>query len=116
MLKYVCFQFVYIAQFSLVKKSWIEWFSAIFGSQQMVIGSGLIPKHFYNLLMYTNNFCFGYITVSCFFETFPDGWGGLMENLILMKTTSSAWTLTLTLDLDLGFVKIDVVPLYIHVL
>ena len=39
-----------------------------------------------------------------------------MENLILMKTTSSARTLTLTLDLDLGFVKIDVVPLYIHVL
>ena len=25
---------------------------------------------FHNLLMYTNNFCFGYIAVSCFFETF----------------------------------------------
>ena len=24
--------------------------------------------------MYTNNFCFGYITVSCFFESFPGGW------------------------------------------
>ena len=23
---------------------------------------------FYNLLMYTNNFCFGYIAVSCFFK------------------------------------------------
>ena len=26
---------------------------------------------FHNLLMYTDNFCFGYIAVSCFFETFP---------------------------------------------
>ena len=31
---------------------------------------------FQNLLIYTNNFCFGYIAVSCFFETFPAGWVG----------------------------------------
>ena len=64
--------------------------------------------------MYTNNFCFGYITVSCFFETFPGGWlgvgvagGGWLELLILMKTQSSVWTWTWTLDFDLGFVNFD---------
>ena len=35
--------------------------------------SRLIPKHVPNLLMYTNNFGFEYIAVSCFFETFPGG-------------------------------------------
>ena len=59
--------------------------------------------------MYTDNFCFGYIAVSCFFETFPAGWlaglGGWLENLILMKTQSSAQTWTWTLDFDLGFVN-----------
>ena len=34
------------------------------------------------------------------------GWlGGWLENLILMKTQSSAQTWTWTLDFDLGFVK-----------
>ena len=64
--------------------------------------------------MYTNNFRFGYITVSCFFETFLGGWmawlvvgwlGMWLENLILMKTRSSAQTWTWTLDFDLGFVN-----------
>ena len=35
------------------------------------LGLGLFQNLFHNLLIYTNNFCFGYITVSCFFETFP---------------------------------------------
>ena len=36
------------------------------------------------------------------------GWlGGLVENLFLMKTQSSACTWTWTLDFDLGFVNID---------
>ena len=38
------------------------------------LGLGLFQIIFYNLLMYTNNFYFGYINVSCFFETFPGGW------------------------------------------
>ena len=73
--------------------------------------SRLIPEHIHNLLIYTNNFCFGYITVSCFFETFPGGWLGVgvagdgwLELLILMKTQSSVWTWTL--DFDLGFVNL----------
>ena len=50
------------------------------------------------------NFYFGSIALSCFFETFPGGW---LENPILMKTQSSAkiWTWTWTLDFDLGFVN-----------
>ena len=69
------------------------------------LGLGLFQNIFYNLLMYTNNFCFGYITVSCFFETFP-GWlagGGWLKNPILMKTQLSVWTWTL--DFNLGFVN-----------
>ena len=72
------------------------------------LGLGLFQNMFHNLLIYTNNFCFGYITVFCFFETFSGwlaGWDGWLENPILMKTQLSVWTLTLTLDFDLGFVK-----------
>ena len=51
-------------------------------------------------LGFVNNFCFGYINVSCFFETFP-GVGVWLGGLkILMKTLSS----NLDLDFDLGFV------------
>ena len=63
---------------------------------------------FHNLLKYTNHFCFGYIAVPCFFETFPGvaGWLAVwLGNLILMKTQSSVWTWTCTLDFELGFVK-----------
>ena len=69
---------------------------------------------FNNLLIYTYNFCFGYIVVSCFFETFP-GWlagCGWLENPILMKTQSSVWTWTWTLDFDLGFVNITTSHLF----
>ena len=61
---------------------------------------------FHNLLTKTNNFCFGFIALSCFFETFPGGWlDGWLENGILMKTQFSNRTLTLSLDFDLGFVN-----------
>ena len=61
---------------------------------------------FHNLLIYTNNFCFGYIAVHYFFKTFPAGWlGGRLENPILMKTQSSAQSWTWTLDSDFGFVN-----------
>ena len=73
------------------------------------LGLGLFQNMFQNLLIYTNNFCFGYIAVSCFFETFPAGWlggwvagwvAGWLKNPILMKTQSSAQTWTWTLDFD----------------
>ena len=41
--------------------------------------------------MYTDNFCFGYIAVSCFFETFPGGWLGVENSVV-----------SLDLDLDFG--------------
>ena len=62
----------------------------------------------HNHLIDTNNFCFGCIDVSFFFETFLAGlvarW---LENLILMKTQLSAWTWSWILDLDLGVVNSD---------
>ena len=44
-----------------------------------------IRNMFHSLLKHTNNFCFEYIAISRFFETFP---AGRLENLILMKTQS----------------------------
>ena len=81
------------------------------------LGLALFQNMFHNLLIYTNNFCFGYIAVSCFFETFPGGWvggwlGGWLENLILMKTQSSVWTWIWTLYLDLGFVDAQVLCIW----
>ena len=69
-----------------------------------ILGLGLFQN------IYTNNFFFGYIILSYFFETFP-GWlagvgvagGGWLEIPILMKTQSSVCTWTL--DLDLRFVN-----------
>ena len=62
---------------------------------EILVGLGLFQNMFHNLLMYTNNFCFGYIAVSCFFDTFRAGcvagWlaglGGWLENMILMKSS-----------------------------
>ena len=68
-------------------------------------GWGQVQKLFWDQLTQTNNFYFGSIALSCFFETFPGGWLGGLENLILMKTQSSAQTWTWTLDFDLGFVN-----------
>ena len=39
-------------------------------------GWGQVRKLFWDLLTYTNNFYFGSIALSCFFETFPGEWVG----------------------------------------
>ena len=91
-----------------LKSLGLNGFRLFLAPSRWFLGLGLFQNIFYNLLMYTNNFCFGYITVSCFFETFPGGWlagGGWLEKPILMKTQSSVWTWTWTLDFDLGFVN-----------
>ena len=51
-------------------------FQLFFTPSGWFLGLGLSQNMFQNLLIYTNNFCFGYIAVSCFFETFPAGWLG----------------------------------------
>ena len=48
----------------------------LFALMSSFLGLDLFQNMFHNLLIYTNNFCFGYIAVSCFFETFPGGWVG----------------------------------------
>ena len=59
-------------------------------------GAGLFQNMFHNLLMYTDNFCFGHIAVSCFFETScVVGKFDLNENPVV----------SLDLDFDLGFVN-----------
>ena len=40
-------------------------------------GWGQVQKLFWDLLTQTNNFYFGSIALSCFFETFPGGWLGV---------------------------------------
>ena len=57
--------------------------------------------------MYTDKFCFGYIAVSSFLETFPGGWlaGG---GWVVRKTDFNEHpvvSLDLDLDFDLGFVN-----------
>ena len=83
-------------------------FCAFLTSSEWVLGLGLFQKMCHNLLIYTDNFCFGDLALSCFFETFLVGWLGgraasWLENLILRKTQLSAWTWTL--DFALGFVN-----------
>ena len=48
-------------------------FRLILAASGWFLGVGLFQIIFYNLLMYTNSFCFGYITLSFFLESFP-GW------------------------------------------
>ena len=80
-------------------------FQASFTLSGWFLGLGLFQNMFHNLLIYSDHFCFGYIAVSFFFETFPVGWvGGWLENMILMKAQSSR-TWTWSLDFDLGFVN-----------
>ena len=76
---------------------------ALFDSQQMVFGSsiGLLQNMFHNLLIYTNNFCFGYITVSCFFQTFP-GWLGGWLGVVGKSDFNENPGVSLDLDLDFG--------------
>ena len=49
-------------------------FSPFLTSSGWFLGLGLFQNMFHNLIIYTNNFCFGWIAVSCFFETLPAGW------------------------------------------
>ena len=102
--------------FAWLKNSWIEGFWPILTPSGWFLGLGLFQNKFQNLLIYTNKFCFGYIAVSCFFETFPGGRAGLggwqgwvagWKIWFFLKTKLSALTLTLTLDFDLGFVNIS---------
>ena len=62
---------------------------------------------FYNLIMYTNNFCFGYIAVSCFCETLPGG-GGVAGWVVGKSAFDENPVVSLDLDLDFntGFVNI----------
>ena len=52
---------------------------------------------FHNLLIYTNNFCFGYFAVSCFFETFPAGWLGVVGKSDFNENP------VISVDLDFNF-------------
>ena len=56
---------------------------------------------FQNLLSYTNNFCFQYIALTCFFETFLGGWGWSVGNCEFNENP----VVHLDLDFDLGFVN-----------
>ena len=68
------------------------------------MGLGLFQNMFHNLLMHANNFCFGYINVSCFFETFPDGWvaGGGGGWVVGKSDFNENPVVGLDLDLDFG--------------
>ena len=66
------------------------------------MGLALFQNMFHNLLIYTNNFCFWYITVSYFFETFPGVWlaggGWLVGNSDFNENP----VVSLDLEMDLG--------------
>ena len=73
-----------------------------------ILGLGLFQNMFHNLLIYTNNFCFGYIAVSCFFETFPPGWLAGWQFGKSYFNENPFVSPDLDLDFDLGFVnKLD---------
>ena len=96
LLKYVCFQFVNIALFCMVKE-FLDWrFLVSLDSQWIVFSLGLFKNMLHNLLMYTNNFCFGYIAVSCFFETFLAGW------VVGKSNFNENPVISLDLNLDFG--------------
>ena len=67
--------------------------------------------------MYTDNFCFGYIAVYCFFETFPGGWVGVGVGVtgwvVGISDFNENPVISLDLDFDLGFVKIDYIYEYL---
>ena len=52
---------------------------------------------YHNLLVYTNNFCFGYIAVSCFFQTF------LVDAELLVGKSDFNENPVVSLDLDVDF-------------
>ena len=53
---------------------------------------------FEKILMYTKDFSFGYIAVSCFFETFPVGGGWVSWK----SDNNENPVVSLDLDLDIG--------------
>ena len=63
------------------------------------LGLGLFKNMFLSLLIYTNNFCSGYLAVSGFFETYVGGWvigkSNFNENSVISPD----------LDFDLGFLN-----------
>ena len=61
---------------------------------------------FHNLLIYTNNICYEYIIVTCFFETFPGGWGWVVGKSNFNENS----VVSLDLDFDLGLSKITLKP------
>ena len=66
----------------------------------------------HNLLIHTNNFCFEFIVVSCFFETFPAGWlawwlaAGRAGWPVGKSDLNENPVISLDLDFDLAFVNI----------
>ena len=63
LLKYACFPCVPIALFNMAKKSWIEWFWPFLTPSRWFLGLGLFQNVFYNILIYTNNLCFGCLSI-----------------------------------------------------
>ena len=60
-------------------------------------GWGQVQKLFWDLLTQTNNFYFGSIALSCFFETFPAGW------VVGKSDFNENPVVSLDFDLDFGF-------------
>ena len=52
--------------------------------------------------MYTDNLCFEYNAVSCFFETFPGGWGWMVGKSDFNENPVVSLDLDLDFDLGLG--------------
>ena len=75
--------------------------SDLFVPTDLVLGLGLFQKMFHNLLMYTDNFCFGHITGSCFFET-----SCVVGRVVGKFDFNEIPVVSLDLDFDLGFVNI----------
>ena len=89
LLKYVCFRFINIYQLMMVREvsDWLDF------------GSRLITKMYHNIIIHINNFSFGYIAVSCLFETFPTT-QSLPEKF---QNSDFNENLVISLDLDLDF-------------
>ena len=63
-------------------------------------GWGQVQKPLWDLLTQTNNFYFGSIALSCFFETFPGGW--VAGWLVGKSDFNENPVVSLDLDLDFG--------------
>ena len=83
----------------------LKGFRSFLTSSGWFLGLGLFQNMFHNLLIYTKHFCFGYIAVSCFFETFPAGW------VVGKSDFNENPVVSLDLDLDFGL-RLKVCPFY----